>query len=522
MKKFKLIYLVFMTGLLFQSCRETIVEAGFEDMLNMTIYDYLMEHKDEYSSFLSVLGKAKLDKTLSAYNPNSDDFNYTLFLPDNKAIDEFIKQNNRYASLADFLNDQAYVSAFARYHVINMGILTNDFPFGAFSDPTLSEDYLTVTFVIEPDTSYYKINNQSPVIKPNIELSNGFIHVIQKALVPVTYTSYDWLEQHPGFSIFKAAVDLTGLRDTLDINKKSDPAKSRPCTLFLEPDSVFKKRNIHSVGDLAAIISPGNSNYTSKTNPLRSFIAYHILEEERFLDDFESVATNYDTYSDIPLNINGLGIDLMINKGKEKFETIIVENDTTIIDYIGFYYDVSNVITQTGAIHFIDRVMKQYTPSRAIVTFQFFEEPLFNEYQKEVAEYLVENPASLYHIQWTGPDLIYVKLEEESDDAWNDDYLKITGDFTISYTTPKIIQGRYDVFLGADRFSQQNAVIEVFIDGKKTGGLIDLTTGGTAADPISRIKLGTVDFIKYDRHVIRISSLIPGRFVWDYIRFEPI
>jgi hypothetical protein len=193
-----------------------------------------------------------------------------------------------------------------------------------------------------------------------------------------------------------------------------------------------------------------------------------------------------------------------------------------IIDYVGFYYDVSNVITQTGAIHFIDRIMKQYTPSRAIVTFQFFEEPLFNEYQQEVAEYLVENPASLYHIQWTGPDLIYVKLEDESDDAWNDDYLKITGDFTISYTTPKIIQGRYDVFLGADRFSQQNAVIEVYIDGKKTGGLIDLTTGGTAADPISSIKLGTVDFIKYDRHMIRISSLIPGRFIWDYIRFEPI
>jgi len=65
-------------------------------------------------------------------------------------------------------------------------------------------------------------------------------------------------------------------------------------------------------------------------------------------------------------------------------------------------------------------------------------------------------------------------------------------------------------------------VVEVFIDGKKVGGLVDLTTGGTSSSPIQRIKLGTVDFIRYDRHVIEITSLIPGRLIWDYLRFEPI
>ena len=55
-----------------------------------------------------------------------------------------------------------------------MGINSNDFPFGALPAYTLSDDFLTVSFVIETDTSYYKINNQAPVIKPNIELSNGY------------------------------------------------------------------------------------------------------------------------------------------------------------------------------------------------------------------------------------------------------------------------------------------------------------------------------------------------------------
>jgi hypothetical protein len=77
-----------------------------------------------------------------------------------------------------------------------------------------------VNFVIETDTSYYKINNQAPVIRTNIELSNGFIHLIGSALKPITYTTYNWLEQHPGYSIFKTAVDVTGLKETLNSNLK--------------------------------------------------------------------------------------------------------------------------------------------------------------------------------------------------------------------------------------------------------------------------------------------------------------
>ncbi len=520
MKKSVHILTIILAAISLWTCREQDIKAGFEDMLNMTIYDYLIQNKDDYSSFLSVLEKAGIDKTLSAYNPNG--INYTLFLPDNKAMDDFIKNGKKYASLNDLLNDKEYVTAFAKYHVVNMGISTNDFPFGAFSEPTLSGDYLTVSFIIEKDTSYYKINNQSPVIKPNIEVSNGYVHIVQTALTPITFTTYDWLEQDKGVSIFKAALDLTGLKDTLDINKKTDLRKTRPCTLIAEPDSVFYKHNIRSVNDLVQLISPGNANYKDKYNPLYNFVAYHILEERRFLDDFEEVATNYATYSDIPLNINGLGIELMINKYKEIFGYIIKGKDTTmVIDYIGFNYDQSNVLTQTGAIHFINRLMKQYAPSRAITTYEFWEESILNEYRQKAGSYLIENPASLINIRWTGPDLVFVKSDDDAEPAWNGDYFQILGDFTISYTIPKIVQGKYDVFLGADAYSQQNALIEVFIDGKKVGGLIDLTNLGTASSPIPRISLGTVNFIKYDRHVIEIKSLIPGRFKWDYIRFEP-
>ena len=502
------------------SCEEKPVEVTFEDQEQQTIYDYIVENEDTYSSFLSIIQKGGIDKALSAYNPNG--IGYTLFLPDNAAIDNFIAESGQFSSLDDLLNNTDYLNEFCRYHVVNLGINSNDFPFGALPEYTLSGDLLTVNFVIETDTSYYKINNQAPVIRTNIELSNGFIHLIGSALKPITYTTYNWLEQHPGYSIFKTAVDVTGLKETLNSNLKLGIDSVRPFTLLLEHDSVFEKRGIETFAELAHIISPGNSDYTNTSNPLHNFISYHLLADNKFLDDFVGAATNYTTYSEIPLNINGLGLDIKINPGKEIFDIIVNQADTTVIDFIGFNYDASNILTQSGVIHFIDQILKQQKPSRAIQTFEFWEEPLFNELRLDIGTYLIEDTSSLSTVKCSGTDLFFVETGDDQSSAWGGDYLYVDGDFTISYSIPKLVQGNYTVFLGAEAYNQQNALVEIYIDGKKMGGLLDLATGGTSAAPFTRLELGTIDFLKYEEHTITISSLIPGRFSWDYIRFEPL
>ena len=502
----------------FNSCKEPARVAGFEDAEQYSMYYYILDNKEEYSDFLSILEVGGLAKTLSAYNPNGND--YTLFLPSNKAIDNFIKNTEGISSINDILKNPAYAAAFARYHVVNMGVHTQDFPFGAFPEPTLSEDYLTVSFIIEPDTSYYKINNQAAVTFPNIEVSNGFIHLVETALEPITFTSYGWLQQNSGYSIFKGALELTGVKSMVDFNVK-DFENITPVTLFVESDEVYKKSGINSVEDLAKYISPNNSNYTSITNPLFNYCTYHILTGGRYINDFEGAATNYTTLSEIPLNVNGLGNDLLINKGKQIFDTIISGLDTTIVDYIGFLYDESNVTTQSGAIHLIDQIMTQKTPSRAIVTFEFWEEPVINEYRTEPGSYLIEDKESLLYIDWEGVDLIFTEKGDEQTSAWGNDYLEMNGDFRISYQIPRIVQGKYKVFLGAERFNTANALVEVYIDGKKVSSLIDLSQGGSANNPFQRIELGTVDFKRYESHKVEVIPLIPGRFLWDYIRFEP-
>jgi hypothetical protein len=95
------------------------------------------------------------------------------------------------------------------------------------------------------------------------------------------------------------------------------------------------------------------------------------------------------------------------------------------------------------------------------------------------------------------------------------------GDFSITYRIPKIVQGIYTVILRAETINSNNALVEVYVDGKNVGGLVDLSAGGNSNAPFEMRELGTINFVKYEEHEIEIRSLIPGRLSWDLLRFEP-
>jgi len=227
------------------SCEEIInEEISFSETFDRSILDYLMENEEDFSSFISILKKGEIDKTLSALNPHGD--GYTLFAPDNEAISRFISESGQFSSLNEMISNSDYVNAFCRYHVLNMRVRTNEFPFGAFPQPTLSEDYLTVSFINEADSSYYNLNNQARVMKANIETLNGFVHHIETALIPITSTAYQRLEQNQALSIFKEAIDITGLQSVIDFDLKQDES-SVPVTLLVASNSVFNQSGVNSL-----------------------------------------------------------------------------------------------------------------------------------------------------------------------------------------------------------------------------------------------------------------------------------
>jgi len=518
MKKYLVVLLINLTLI---SCydKEGNIIPGFKDQIKYTIYDYVKNDSlNRFTLFLEMLEKSEVAKYLTAYNPNGN--GYTLFLPTNEAIEKFFENNEKYKTFKDLLDDSKYLKILCKFHILNSAFKSDEFTYGSMPDFTLSGDLLTINYIIDNNSAFYTINNRAKILKLNIEASNGYIHIIDKLLLPIVYTTYDWIKSNTEFSIFKAAIDTTGFREILSLDLKVDSFKNA-ITLLIEPDSIFKKFKINSISDLINIISPNNNNYKDPLNPLYNFVGYHILDGNYFLEHFINKATNYSNYSEVPVIIDGTGLDIKINKGKEIFDTIINGNDTTFIDYVGIFYDYSNIITNSGCIHIINKVLKQQPPTRAIQTYEFYEEPLFNIFRQEIGSHLVEDSTLLKVVKYSGSDLVFVKASEGSTNAWSNDYIMINGDFEISYKIPKIVQGSYKVLLNCEAYNSRNAVIQVFIDGKNLGKIINTKSGGSASNPFYAFEVGNVNFVKYQNHIITIKTLIPGRFLWDYIRFEP-
>ena len=274
--------------LLSSSCKQELTIKPFYEGIyegrNESISEYVLS-KDDFSMFGELLIEGSLDQTLTAYNPHGND--YTLFLPTNEAIESYINSLDKYASFQDLLDDHEFVNILVRYHVVNRAIQKNDFPYGALADTTLSGDQLTVGFIGGLDSVILRVNNEASIIQHDIELINGYIHVIDHVLSPVIRSSYEWLSDHEEYSIFTEALEATGLRDTFIIEDDINGIKYTSNTLLIESNEVYNKYGISTLDDLKEKYGEGDQNYTSNTNGLYQFIAYHILEGKQFLNNFE-------------------------------------------------------------------------------------------------------------------------------------------------------------------------------------------------------------------------------------------
>jgi uncharacterized surface protein with fasciclin (FAS1) repeats len=498
--------------ILFFTCKEEELYISYYPEQKFTVNSYIEANLDSFANYYKLLQAGDLTGALSAYNPYGN--NFTLFLPTDRAFEKFFNDHPDYRNIDDLIADKEYAAILTKYHIVNSAFQTSDFPFGALPDTTATGNQLIIA--IDSLSISPVINGEAFIIKPDIEVLNGFIHVIDKVLVPITFQIAQWVEQRQDrFSIFYDALEVTGLDGLL--------ANDGRFTLLLESNQVYHKRGIHSVEDLKELYSPLNSDYTSDDNGLYRFVAYHILDDIYYLDDFEGSNFNYNTYSIFPVKVDGLGLNIRINQGVGILDTLINGIDTTFINYLGFQYDQSNNQANNGSIHLIDQVMELYLPGRTIVNNRFHDEPAIRRIRNEpVVKDFTAND-NLEFISWTGPEILsYVKTAENISGVWNDDYIRIAGNFTLRYEIPRLLPGRYNFFVAAHANNIENAMITIRLNGNPVGGNIDLSTGGTSNVPFYRFPIGTVELTEYKTHTIEVRTIIPGRFLCDMFVFEPI
>jgi uncharacterized surface protein with fasciclin (FAS1) repeats len=329
-----------------RSCESDPHDAYWFEEETFTIGEYLKVNQEEYSKFYRLLVEGEMLSPLYGYNPYGED--YTLFLPSDAAVDHFIEQSQDYVNFEDLLLDTGYIRVLTRYHTLNGKVRTNDFPDGALNERTLTGDRLTIGFYTAGDYPLYKVNNTAPIIKTNLEMTNGYIHVVSEVLQQAEISGYEWLQQQEDYSILAQAMELSRINERLWFDKY---------TILAEHDSIYHKNGIDQIEDLINRIATPGIPASDMSNAFYQFTAYHILNREYYLNDFYLGERGYRTLGNDQVVIDA-GIEIRINPGVDIYGfSISKSGDTTVIDYIQPVWEECNIMTRTGPVHSISELL---------------------------------------------------------------------------------------------------------------------------------------------------------------------
>lgn len=309
----------------FASCNIEPDESDLYTSTGQTITQFV-QSDTTLTSFSRMLTRTRMDKRMSTYGE------YTCFVPTNKAVAAYIDSlyndqeaaehgnphNGLAANSLEALLDSTNAKAdslckdIVMYHlsdgektVISMG--------GGSTITTM----LGRTMSSKTNSAGKTVLNDVAVItSADNTVTNGVVHIINAVVPRTTRNMGETMRLADGFSIFSAALDMTGLADSLTASKKDNtytiadrsdtngnelyyPTECKlGFTIFAESDEVLASKGIHSVDDLikyaneqyaksaewydylaetGRTVSTG-TDYTNRFNALNMFVAYHILD----------------------------------------------------------------------------------------------------------------------------------------------------------------------------------------------------------------------------------------------------
>lgn len=262
-------------------------EVTSRDNLQKTIVEIAVSNPN-FSSLVAAVVKTGLAGALS--NPAA---NLTVFAPTNSAFAQLPAPFNNAANI-NGITDVAQVDFLRNvllYHVIGAEVFSYQIANGRSSAGTLkpagsSNDntvYFSKTFGL------IRVNGQSDVIFPNINASNGVIHVINKVLIFPSNTIAGIAIADADFSSLVAALVKTNLAGVF--------TGSGDFTVFAPTNAAFAQLpapfnnavNINAINDPAQIAA------------LSNILRYHVIANRYFTWDL-GILSRVSTLADAPKN----------------------------------------------------------------------------------------------------------------------------------------------------------------------------------------------------------------------------
>lgn len=336
-KVWALAALTLFSGTAFVSCDDEVDAENRFTFKGELISNYLENNPERFSSFCTILDKAKIGKkssgsilkTLSTYG------SYTCFAPTNTAIEKYLAneyiayiesveankldpsvQIYRTGITSPYLEDisDSMATEIAKNHIIEMGYMTTDINEGAFPKVTMNRRVTTVEWITdEAGRVFPLLNNNSRIIEQDLEKENGYVQVVDEVLNPSSSNIHELLGEHPSFSLFSTAIQATGLDKLLSTyeidpdydntllgpqfsNKPGNPhypeEHKQRYTLLVESNDLLADPSKNHLGISITTIdaleklasewygTEALGDYSNPKNPLYKYILYHIIDRQ--------------------------------------------------------------------------------------------------------------------------------------------------------------------------------------------------------------------------------------------------
>jgi len=457
--------------------------------------DYI-KSTPEFSEFAKLVDLTGMGPLLGIRGP------YTIMLPNNDAMFAYYKEKGK-NSLEEF--DQDFLQTLIRNHMITNEISSQDIGLGALRDTNAIGDYLVTEF--QGSDTY--INKKSKIIDRDVRLANGYAHVIDKVIEPVTKDCYTVVKEDPSYSIFAQGLEVSGLKDTLTqitflFGKLT--ARTR-FTILAVPDSVYHREGINSIDDLIKYTGANPDSLTQLSSPFFRYMEYHCLKNTYYLNTFET--TLY------PILSSDNNVSLTVDTDYK------INYFSKTGKYTPFIVPASNVPAKNGSIHAIDGLLPVIQPEPVTIRFEttdFFDFKQGYWYDSQYEKFS-DGKNQFAKIKWVGDYLQYHwKANGTGGQLINEDCLQMIGWFSISVTFPKVMKGKWEVHIYQPTWQDITSCIVYIDDVMCPNRYLGPRTGGQGG----KQKVAEVDWATTSEHTIRMENYFYGMVFWDYVEFVPI
>jgi len=494
---------ILIPALMLSSCVKEPERIPFFEDDELSISAYLEKNSEDYSMFLELLDLSGFKSSFNAYG------SYTLFAFKDSAFAVYLQSIGKNA-VSDLTLEEAKI--LLRYHALDSEVSSSNLGYGKLPVRNMEDDELVSAFD-ETGLQGIIINRESKIITRDIELSNGLIHELDKALHPIVESLVEKMEENGGYSIFLEALHETGFYEILDqiyTTLENGELLRLYYTVFAETDDVYNAAGITSFSDLEIRYFNGFDDHTDPADSLKQFVANHIIDEKAlFTKDFES--GNYQTYFGELMSME-VDQDYKINKSGPP------ENPV----FLTFLPEYSDLQAKNGVFHSVDRVMDIFKPEPVEVIWGFYDQPFardlvrVNGQDSDVYPNLDLFPNMTGTISGVNIHIPY------TDYGYIDNHALVFSppDWDVTVLMPqKIVKGRYKFYFYA-KDGGGRATIQIFINGAPIGEPIDLN--GEGRWYVYESYVGEVNLTETQQNTIRMVTVSSGAGLLSHVRFEPI